>query len=85
MTETPCDFRQNPTPKSATVFRVGKTTVFSAKKRADSLTRWTFRTYMNSYHPWRFGAKVRGGPSGPPLLFPAHVIVSTGALRREAE
>jgi hypothetical protein len=33
-----------------------------------SLTLNFFRLYIARYLPWRFGAKVRGGPSGPPLL-----------------
>ena len=39
-----------------------------------SLTLNFFSLYIASYLPWRFGAKVRGGLSRPPLLFPAHGI-----------
>jgi hypothetical protein len=40
----------------------------------DSLTLNICCLYKDLYLPWRFGAKVRGGPLGPPLLYPGCAI-----------
>lgn len=39
--------------------------------KAPSLTFNDSAAYTRAYLPWRFGAKVRGGSSGPPLLYEA--------------